>query len=835
MGQPFLQLSDPQVARVEEITAKHQINRGGSVILVQLENEHSRGWGTDVGDPYLKYLDDQARAHGIEVPMFNSGLHHSQDPSGEIPFPPDPAPWYSTEFWTGWIGKYGEMTPGTIDEKVRGTWKIIAFGGAGYNYYMAHGGSNFGYSGDSFAASYDYSAPIGEAGQLHQFYFPARRAACFAQAFTPLLTGSHDDPGLAKSDQPALRVTTRTNPTGGSIVFVDHFQRKAGAAPIAALPPDAGAGAYHPPKADPTVVLSAHLTVGNLTLPHQGALKVAVSEPRTVILNLPWTHNAFFESICTNILSRQTLGSVDYFVCYGPAGDNGEVTLHYKTPGKSPSQIDFTYPADDSFHEIDLDSGDGREAKLLVMNTGMTNHTWFAHDRIYIGPSFVLENGSLQFPLTGGSATIFSAAGKSAIAQPAVPDPALPVLADWSWRDAAAERMPSFNAKNWLSSTGPQPMETYDSYSNRYGWYRTTLHRDAAGPVSLHFGNQSGLLTAYLNGQPSASANLQYNESGKLIVSHVPAGDNTLAILVKASPRSKNVSGLIGARNARGIWGGISHDQAPTPLPVVWKHWDKAPRDANADDLAKPDYDDSAWSAVSETQLKAPRGNSWYRGTFTIGPDQVDSILETPSFGPPEAVKPARTPPPAKVAVYVNGHLLVEKTGDVSRFLLPGKNIALVEIQSRLGEDSGALALSLWHNSPLAKAPWYFHGGLDNLEETAVIGRVTNWDDFLGRQPWQASAASVPDQPSFWKCHFTYHSPPGSVQTLGLVTDGLKAGHVWLNGHNLGECPQAVLMYVPECWLKEGGNDLVIFDLYGKKPGQVKMARYEAFSVANAK
>ncbi len=163
---PSTAYSDPHLDRIEAITAKHQVSRGGSVILVQLENEHSRGWGTAVDDPYLGYLDDQARKNSIEVPMFNSGLHHSQEPAGEVPFTPGKSPWYSTEFWTGWIGKYGEMTPGTIAEKTRGSWKVMAFGGAGYNYYMAHGGTNFGYSGDSLAASYDYSAPVGEAGQL---------------------------------------------------------------------------------------------------------------------------------------------------------------------------------------------------------------------------------------------------------------------------------------------------------------------------------------------------------------------------------------------------------------------------------------------------------------------------------------------------------------------------------------------------------------------------------------------------------------------------------------------------------------------------------------------
>jgi beta-galactosidase len=70
---------------------------------------------------------------------------------------------------------------------------------------------------------------------------------------------------------------------------------------------------------------------------------------------------------------------------------------------------------------------------------------------------------------------------------------------------------------------------------------------------------------------------------------------------------------------------------------------------------------------------------------------------------------------------------------------------------------------------------------------------------------------------------------------VGLNSAGLKAGNVWLNGHNLGESPQDYPLYMPECWLKQGANDLVIFDLYGAKPNQLQMSRYEAFSVADEK
>ena len=567
-------------------------------------------------------------------------------------------------------------------------------------------------------------------------------------------------------------------------------------------------------------VVDAHLTAGGLSLPHQGTLKVGTVEPRTVIVNLPWTDNAAFESICTNVLLRKSIGGIDYWVCYGAEGDAGEVTLKRKVPGTLPAQLDFTYPAGDIVKTLDLDSGDGHRARFLIMNTGMTNRTWFAHDRLYVGPSFVLADGSVEFPPEGGRATVYAADGESPLAQAAVASPVLPALAPWSWRDAAGERAGGSGEAGWLPSEGPQPMESYDGFQNRYGWYRTTLHRDAAGPVSLHFGGSSGTFAAFLNGQPASLDHLD-----------AKAGDNSLAILAKVGARPKTTyGGPVGKRNARGLWGGVSDAKAPTPVPVAWKRWREAKRDANPDEVAKPDYDDSAWQAVDPASLTgkihADRGNNWYRGTFTITPAQVDSLLEGPVFGP--AAKPART------VVYLNGNLLEDRTVEASKLLVAGKNTVLVEIQSRLGEDTGELALSLWHEAPLTHGTWYFHGGLDDLEETAVVGRVTNWNEFLHHAPWQPDGAAAPAQPVFWKSSFTYHRPPETRETLGLLTEGLKAGHVWLNGHNLGECPQKVPMYLPECWLNDGPNDLVVFDLHGARPEQVELSRYEIFAVKAA-
>jgi beta-galactosidase len=81
----YLAAADTYYEKIVPIIAKHQIHKGGSVIWMQLENEHPAGSGTD-GDAYLKHLYDKARALGMEVPLYYSALHHATDPTGTAPF-----------------------------------------------------------------------------------------------------------------------------------------------------------------------------------------------------------------------------------------------------------------------------------------------------------------------------------------------------------------------------------------------------------------------------------------------------------------------------------------------------------------------------------------------------------------------------------------------------------------------------------------------------------------------------------------------------------------------------------------------------------------------------
>ncbi|MCX6968073.1 MAG: beta-galactosidase [Verrucomicrobia bacterium] len=795
-GPLFLKYADDYLAKVEGIVAKHQIHNGGSVIMVQLENEHTQGWGTDHND-YLLHLYEQARANGLAVPLFFSGLHHGGDPSGQTPFQVGTSPWFSTEFWSGWIGKYGDMNKMMLGEKVAGTWKIIAFGGAGYDYYMVHGGTNFGYSGDSLMTSYDYAAPVGETGKFNNFYPYAKRAALFAQSFSDLLTGSRDDSGRAKADLESLRVSIRTNPIEGSFVLVDNFQRKVDTSKLPEIAPDAGA--YHAPSVGSNGSVTARVKVDGVTLPHKGFLKVSATDPRMLLLNIPAGKGAKFTSICSNVMLRSRAKDKDVWVCYGEPGDFGEINY---ADGSGEKNIPFTYPKGDSIQEIPVALG-GRSFLFLVVNTEMTQKVWLANNTVYIGPSFVNPNGSLEFPPEGGKAVIYSDKGRTETASTPVALSPLPALTNWTWRDAAPERKQDFDCSSWPKSEGLVPMARLDGYANRYGWYRASFDLSQDQEMNLHFTQKANNLEAWLNGEPADLRRLK-----------AKAGRNTLSIFVKVPPRPKwfGVSGPVSTGGYAGLWGGIGEEKDRRAIAPEWTIYASKEDIGDLPALSMPDAKLNATNWKPTPELKGPGRENYFRGTFSLKADEIDSFLDIQ---------------PRDIVIYLNGRPY--DPSDPNCKLREGTNCLLISWKPRRQPAKCPISIALYPNSPLSRLSWRMHGGLDGLDETAIVGRVTNWREFLSKGAWQSGTPSAPKSPTFYRTTFSYRTQTGVKETVGLVKtkDHLSAGHVWLNGHNLGECPQKEPLYMPEPWLKEGENDLVVFDFNGASPQGVELQRYE--------
>lgn len=174
----------------------YQIDRGGKIILMQLENEYGY-YGNDTA--YLEFLRDALRSLGVTVPfvtsdgpwseeIFRSGMVQGALPTGNFGsgaawhfeqmrrFIGEERPMMCMEFWNGWFDAWGEEHHVTPPEKAAEELDQLLKRGS-LNFYMFEGGTNFGFMsgknsgmthGDT--TSYDYDAPLTEDGQITPKY-----------------------------------------------------------------------------------------------------------------------------------------------------------------------------------------------------------------------------------------------------------------------------------------------------------------------------------------------------------------------------------------------------------------------------------------------------------------------------------------------------------------------------------------------------------------------------------------------------------------------------------------------------------------------------------------
>lgn len=156
-------------------------SKGGPVILVQVENEYAnvaKRYGAE-GQRYLKWVVELASRVGIDVQKitceggaegaiecvnghsipFDRSTRHQQSK------PDQPLLW--TELWPSWYNTWGYQQHLRDGRNI--AFHILNFvgnGGSGWNYYMWHGGTNFGRTAFYLqTTSYDFDAPLDEFGR----------------------------------------------------------------------------------------------------------------------------------------------------------------------------------------------------------------------------------------------------------------------------------------------------------------------------------------------------------------------------------------------------------------------------------------------------------------------------------------------------------------------------------------------------------------------------------------------------------------------------------------------------------------------------------------------
>lgn len=175
---------------------KYLSTNGGPIIAVQIENEYG-SYGND--DKYLSYLEEALIKRGVNVPLFTSdGPTHWMLSGGTLPHIwktinfgskteesfelfkkyQSNMPKMVMEFWIGWFDHWGQEHITRKGEEVAEEFKYMLENNISVNFYMFHGGTNFGFmNGANYhdeqrctVTSYDYDALLTEAGDLTKKY-----------------------------------------------------------------------------------------------------------------------------------------------------------------------------------------------------------------------------------------------------------------------------------------------------------------------------------------------------------------------------------------------------------------------------------------------------------------------------------------------------------------------------------------------------------------------------------------------------------------------------------------------------------------------------------------
>ena len=236
----FLAACRSYLKRLGEEISSLQITRGGPIIMVQVENEYG-SYGQD--KEYVAKMRDYIRETGIDVPLYTAdgpgqvknacvpdvlpainGENNAQTIRDTVNrWNNGKGPYLSPEFYPGWLDHWGERHSLTPVEEFIGKYDTLLSEGISVSLYMFHGGTNFGFtSGANYdghfqpqPTSYDYDAPLDEAGRPTPKYFRFRE-----------VIAQHLTAGVSLPDTPS------TNP----IIDIPRFELKESASLFDALP-----------------------------------------------------------------------------------------------------------------------------------------------------------------------------------------------------------------------------------------------------------------------------------------------------------------------------------------------------------------------------------------------------------------------------------------------------------------------------------------------------------------------------------------------------------------------------------------------------------------------
>ncbi|KAI1298014.1 Beta-galactosidase [Halotydeus destructor] len=199
----YLKLVDRYLSKVMPLVRPLLYSNGGPVIKVQVENEYGHHGNDTV---YIGWLRDSLKRYLVEdVLLFATDIPHIaaqklgkvDDVYTTIDFGADAnatsmfamfrehvepkGPLVNSEYYVGWIDSWSKPHETRSTELAVSTLKTMLDLGASVNIFMFHGGTSFGFKNGAnghlyspIVTSYDWDAPLSEAGDPTDKYFAMR-------------------------------------------------------------------------------------------------------------------------------------------------------------------------------------------------------------------------------------------------------------------------------------------------------------------------------------------------------------------------------------------------------------------------------------------------------------------------------------------------------------------------------------------------------------------------------------------------------------------------------------------------------------------------------------
>jgi beta-galactosidase len=191
MNPQYMQAAERYIQRLAAVVRPLLVTNGGPILLLQVENEYG-SFGNDRA--YMARLKDVWVKAGIDVPFFTAdgptpymleaghvegaavGLDSgSEEKHWDLARSIVPGvPVFSSETYPGWLTHWGEAWARPKTDELLTEVTFLLANKKSFNFYVAHGGTNFGFTAGANAGgrgyepdvtSYDYDAPINEQGR----------------------------------------------------------------------------------------------------------------------------------------------------------------------------------------------------------------------------------------------------------------------------------------------------------------------------------------------------------------------------------------------------------------------------------------------------------------------------------------------------------------------------------------------------------------------------------------------------------------------------------------------------------------------------------------------